>query len=91
MGIIENKGGVCALKCPLHPPAEQFHKGRGGLQPPHDIRFLRETPQPWTPPPKTQVTIVGKNEIYHRENLVGSFLVHHFLGPRAPFAPPPLF
>ena len=37
------------------------------------------------PPPKTQVTIVGK--IYHWENLVGPFLLHRFLGP-PPSTPP---
>ena len=36
------------------------------------------------PPPsgetlQTKVTIVGKNEIYNRENLVGPFLVHNLL------------
>ena len=41
------------------------------------------------PPPETKVTIVGNNEIYKRENLVGPFLVHKLLGPRPPT--PPLF
>ena len=31
---------------------------------------------------------MGKNEIYHRENLVGSFLVHKSLGPNPPPPPP---
>ena len=39
-------------------------------------------------PLQTKVSIVGKNEIYKRENLVGPFLVHKILGPRRP--PPPL-
>ena len=39
-------------------------------------------------PPQTQVAIVGKSEIYNRENCVVPFLVHNFLGPRPP--PPPL-
>ena len=34
------------------------------------------------------MTIAGKNEIYHRENLVGPFLVHKILGPRPPSLPP---
>ena len=37
-------------------------------------------------PPRPKVTIVGKNEIYNRENLVGPFVVHKLLGPR-PFPP----
>ena len=36
-------------------------------------------------PPQTKVTIVGKNEIYNWENLVGPFLVRKLLGPRPPF------
>ena len=36
------------------------------------------------PPPRTKVTIVGKNEIYHWENLIGQFLVHNISGPRPP-------
>ena len=28
--------------------------------------------------------LMGKNEIYNRENLLGPFLVHKLLGPRAP-------
>ena len=39
----------------------------------------RTPPPPWTPPPQTKVTIVGKNEIYRWENLVGPFLVHNIL------------
>ena len=38
-------------------------------------------------PLQTKATIVGKNEVYNRENLVGPFLVHKLLGPRPP---PPL-
>ena len=38
-------------------------------------------------PPETKVTIVGKDEIYQRENLVGPLLVHNVLVPRPP--PPP--
>ena len=40
-------------------------------------------------PPKTKVTIVGRNESYHRENLLGPLLVHKLLGP--PLLPPPLY
>ena len=36
------------------------------------------------PPPKTKGAIVGRNEIYRWENLVGPFLVHKLLGPRPP-------
>ena len=37
---------------------------------------------PGTPhPPKTKVTIVGNNDRYNRENLVGPFLVHTSLPP----------
>ena len=39
------------------------------------------------PPPRTKGTIVGNNEIYRRETLIGPFLVHKCLGPRPP--PPP--
>ena len=37
-------------------------------------------------PPK--LTIVGKNDIYHWENLVGPVLVHKLFGPRPPSLPP---
>ena len=43
------------------------HRRRRGGYPPH---------------PQTKVTIAGKNEIYHWENLFGPFLVHRLLGPR---------
>ena len=36
------------------------------------------------PPPQTKETIVGQNAIYRRENLIGPFLVHNFLGARPP-------
>ena len=45
-------------------------------------------PLPGPPPPQTKVTIVGKNEIYNWENLIGPFLVHKLLGPRPPPSPP---
>ena len=38
---------------------------------------------------QTKVTIVGKTEIYNRENLIGPFLVHKLLGLRPPPPPPP--
>ena len=38
---------------------------------------------------QTEVTIVGKNEIYNTENLVGPFWVDNFFGSR-PSPPPPL-
>ena len=39
------------------------------------------------PPPPTKGAIMGKNEIYRWENLVGPFLVHKLSGPKPP---PPL-
>ena len=39
------------------------------------------------PPQPDQSAIVGKNEIYKRENLVGPFLVHALLGPSPPLRP----
>ena len=50
------------------------------------------TPPPLPGPssPKNKVTIVVQNEIYHRENLVGPFLVHKLLGPRPSPPTPPL-
>ena len=42
---------------------------------------------PGPPPlPQTKVTIVGRSDIYKKENLIGPFLVHKLLGP-----PPPSF
>ena len=39
-------------------------------------------PLPWTPPPpKTKVTIVGRNEIYHWEILLGHFWYTNFSPP----------
>ena len=40
-------------------------------------------------PLQTKVTVVGRNEIYDRENLSGPLWVHKLLGPR-PSLPPPL-
>ena len=54
-------------------------------------RSRRGGTPPWTPlppPPQTKVTIVGKKEIYKRENLIGPFSVHKLLGPRPPLPPP---
>ena len=42
------------------------------------------TVHPKPPPPPTKVTIVGKKELYNRENLIGPFWVHELLGPRPP-------
>ena len=47
------------------------------------------SPKTPSPPPQTKVTIVGKNEIYNRENLVRPFLVHQVLGPKPPPPLPP--
>ena len=47
------------------------------------------SPKSPSPPPQAKVTIVGKNEIYNRENLVRPFLVHQVLGPKPPPPPPP--
>ena len=47
------------------------------------------SPKTPSPPPQTKVTIVGKNEIYNRENLVRPFLVHQVLGPKPPAPLPP--
>ena len=47
------------------------------------------SPKTPSPPPQTKVTIVGKNEIHNRENLVRSLLVHQVLGPKPPPPPPP--
>ena len=41
------------------------------------------------PPLQTKLAIVGRNEIYHRENLVGPFLVHKKFW--VADAPPPPF
>ena len=47
----------------------------------------------YPPPPRplqTKVTVVGQNEMSHRENLIGPLLVHKRLGPSPPPPPPPL-
>ena len=41
-------------------------------------------PVPGPPPPQTKVIIVGNNEVYHWENLVGPFLVHQNFGSQTP-------
>ena len=48
-------------------------------------------PPPGPLPPQTEVTIVGTNEIYNRQNLVGPFLVHKLLGLSPSPRPLPLF
>ena len=65
------------------PPPQGFFrtiKNQGGGDP---------SPKTPSPPPQTKVTIVGKNEIYNRENLVRPFLVHQVLGPKPPPPLPP--
>ena len=44
-------------------------------------------PPTWTHPLQTKATIVGKNEIYNRDNFVGPFLIHKLLGLRPTHAP----
>ena len=44
--------------------------------------------EPPPPSPQTKVTIVGKNEIYNREHLIGPFLVHKLSSPSPPPPPP---
>ena len=41
------------------------------------------------PTPPNKVTIAGKNETDHRENLVRLFVVHKLLGPKPPSPLPP--
>ena len=67
---------------------------RRGLSPQGFFRIIKNqgggaSPQTPSPPPQTKVTIVGKNEIYNRENLVRPFLVHQVLGPKPPPPLPP--
>ena len=50
--------------------------------------FSSRKEEPPSPPLQTKVTIVGKNEIYNQENLVGPFLVHKILGPSPPLPSP---
>ena len=47
----------------------------------------KRSPPP--PSPQTKVTIVGKNEIYNRENPIGPFLVHNVFRSQTP-PPSPL-
>ena len=73
-------GALEVYACPPPPPRAslEYLKTKGGGSP--------KTP---SPPPQTKVTIVGKNEIYNRENLVRPFLVHQVLGPKPPPPLPP--
>ena len=52
-------------------------------------RRRRGVTLPWTPPFQTKGAIVGKNETYKRENLIGPFLVYKLFGPRPPPTPHP--
>ena len=51
-----------------------------------DNRRRRPPPPPWTPsfPLQTKVTVVAKNQICNRDNLIGPVLVHKLLGPSSP-------
>ena len=40
------------------------------------------------PPPPLPVAIVGSNDIYNRDHLVGPFSVHKPSGPKPPLPPP---
>ena len=66
----------CLCQCPIPRAYLEYWKIKGG------------SPKTPSPPPKTRVTIVGKNGIFKREHLVRPFLVRKLLGPRPP--PPPL-
>ena len=63
-------------------PHRGWAQGRG-----QNGRTPQEEEAPPRPPLQTKATIVGKDDISHRENLVGPFLVRTFLGPNPP---PPL-
>ena len=60
--------------------------GQARVGPNSRITLERPTTIGGAPPPPTQskVTIVGKNEICHSENLVGPFLVHKLWVPEPP-------
>ena len=57
------------------------------LRPPSPPSSAPMRPCPRPPPPKTKGTIVGNNNIYNREDLIGPLLVPTLLGPR-PLPPP---
>ena len=78
---------LCVRRASKRPPPPsrgqgffRIIKNQGGGDP---------SPKTPSPLPQTKVTIVGKNEIYNRENLVRPFLVHQVLGPKPPPPLPP--
>ena len=78
--LLSSDGPLCEAAEGKHISCEPFVP----IGPPSSARVSAglTCPSP-PPPPRTKVAIVGKNETYHRENLVGPFLVHN--------PPPPLF
>ena len=89
----------CSSTAIIHPPSTvvtlQWPCDQGSIKiAVHWRRGGRPPPPPHGDPPPTKVTIVGKDEIYHWEHLVGPFSVHKLLGPGPPLlsssAPPPL-
>ena len=88
-GAAEWRCGQGSIRMAVH------HRRRA--PPPPDQGFFRiiknqgggASPKTPSPPPQTKVTIVGKNEIYNRENVVRPFLVHQVLGPKPPPPLPP--
>ena len=70
---------------PCPPPRKQIGATRANIRM-ADNHWRSPPPPPLDPPPpptpKTKVTIVGKNQIYDWENLIGPFLVCKLLGPR---------
>ena len=84
---------VCHFGTRVFGPAEALGGDRAGGQ--GFFRIIKNqgggdpSPKTPSPPPQTKVTIVGKNEIYNRKNLVRPFLVHQVLGPKPPPPLPP--
>ena len=73
-----------------HGGARDAHGHHGGARDAH-VHHAHHTPRrnvtqvvQGVGPPPNKVTIVGKNEMYRWENLVGPFLVHKLLIPRLP-------
>ena len=65
------RGVGSAVKMPL-----ALHSGQGFFRMIKTQGGGGGSPKTPCPPPQTKGTIVGKNEIYTRENLVRPFLVH---------------